>query len=323
MRDPYEVLGVSRTASESEIKSAFRKLAKKHHPDQSKDPKAKERFAEVNGAYEIVGDKDKRRQFDRGEIGADGKPRFHGFEGFGGAQPGGGARNFRWSTGGQAGPGGGFSGFGNGDFSADDILSDILGGLGRGGGGPRGGPRHHAQAGQDVTATAAVTLEQIVHGEKVRVDLPTGRTVEVSIPVGTRPGQVIRLKGQGHPGAFGGPPGDALVTVEFVPHPLFRVEGDTLRREIALTLDEAVLGAKVRVPTLDGAVTLSVPPKTSGGRALRLKGKGLPRAGGGRGDLLVTLKIVLPEGGDGELEALMRKWRETRRYTARDEASEA
>ncbi len=318
MRDPYEVLGVSRSASESEIKSAFRKLAKKHHPDQSKDPKAKEHFAEVNSAYEIVGDKDKRRQFDRGEIGADGKPRFQGFEGFSrGGHPGGGGRTFRWSSGG---PGGGLGG--SGEFSADDILSDILGGFGRGGGGMRGGARAHAQRGQDVTATAAVTLEQIVHGEKVRVDLPTGRTVEISVPVGTRPGRAIRLKGQGQPGALGGPTGDALVTIEFVPHPLFKVEGDSLRREVSITLDEAVLGAKVRVPTLDGPVTLTVPPKTSGGRALRLKGKGLPRAGGGRGDLLVMLKIVLPEGGDEELEALMKKWREARRYAARDEASE-
>ena len=189
-------------------------------------------------------------------------------------------------------------------------------------GGARGGARQRAQRGQDVTATAAVTLEQIVHGEKARVDLPTGRTVEISVPVGTRPGQVIRLKGQGQPGALGGQSGDALVTIEFVPHPLFKVEGDMLRREIAITLDEAVLGAKVRVPTLDGPVTLSVPPKSSGGRALRLKGKGLPRSGGGRGDLLVTLKIVLPEGGDADLEALMKKWRETRRYAARDETSE-
>ncbi len=325
MRDPYEVLGVSRTASESEIKSAFRKLAKKHHPDQNKDPKAKERFAELNSAYEIVGDKDKRAQFDRGEIDADGKPRFQGFEGFGGgAQPGaGGARNFRWSTGGGPGGPGGFAGGGEA-FSADDILNDILGGFGRGGGGPRRArPQQQPVRGEDVSAIAAVTLEQIVHGEKVRVDLPTGRTLEVSVPVGTRPGQTIRLKGQGMPSQTGGPPGDARVTIEFVPHPLFRVEGDALRREIAVTLDEAVLGAKVRVPTLDGPVTLTVPPKTSGGRTLRLKGKGLPRAGGGRGDLLVALKIVLPDGGDPELETLMQKWRETKRYTARDETSEA
>jgi DnaJ-class molecular chaperone len=312
MRDPYEVLGVSRTASEAEIKSAFRKLAKKHHPDTNKtDPKAKERFNEVNAAYEIVGDKTKRKQFDRGEIGADGKPRFQqgpgfgGFEGFGRrtAQPDqGGARTFRWSTGGP----------GDEGFDSDDILSDILGGF------TRQRQRTHTPPGQDVTATAAVTLEQLIHGEKVRVDLPTGKTVEVAIPPGTRSGQSIRLKGQGR----GAPAGDAIVSVEFVPHPVFRVEGETLRRDVAITLDEAVLGAKVRVPTLDGPVTLTVPPNSSGGRALRLKGKGLPRAGGDRGDLLVNLRIVLPEGGDRDLEALMQKWRNGHRYAARDEEAE-
>ena len=322
MRDPYEVLGVNKTASEAEVKAAYRKLAKRHHPDQNKtDPKAKERFSEANSAYEIVGDKVKRKQFDRGEIGADGKPRFQGFEGFGqgpsprsagggdaGFNPGGGARAFRWSTGGA----------GDGDPFSDDILSDILGGFGRT---TRGGPSRGPQAarGGDVNATVAVTLEQIVHGDKVRVDLPTRRTVEVAIPPGTHSGQAIRLKGQGNPGAAGGPPGDALITVEFVPHPDFRVDGDTLRREVAITLDEAVLGAKVRVPTLDGPVTLTVPPRTSGGRALRLKGKGLPHHGGGRGDLLVNLRIVLPEGGDDELDALMKKWRASHRYHARDE----
>ena len=330
MRDPYDVLGVSRTASEAEIKSAFRKLAKKHHPDQNKtDPKAKERFSEVNAAYEIVGDKTKRKQFDSGEIGADGKPRFQGFEGFGQGGPnaggfagggnpfgGGGARTYRWSSGGGA---------ADGDpFSADDILNDILGGGGFGGRASRrgGGQQQQAARGGDITASVAVTLEQLVAGQKARVDLPTNRTVEVTIPPGTRPGQTIRLKGQGRPGVLGGTPGDALVTVEFVPHPMFRVEGDTLRRDISVTLDEAVLGAKVRVPTLDGPVTLTVPPKSSGGRALRLKGKGLPRTGGDRGDLLVTLRIVLPEGGDADLEALMKKWREQHRYQVRDEESE-
>ncbi len=165
----------------------------------------------------------------------------------------------------------------------------------------------------------AVTLEQVTHGDKVRVDLPTGRTVEVVVPPGTRSGQTIRLKGQGR----GSPPADALVTVEFVPHPVFRVEGDALRRDVSITLDEAVLGAKVRVPTLDGPVTLTVPPNSSGGRALRLKGKGLPRAGGDHGDLLVSLRIVLPEGGDPDLEALMQKWRGAHRYQARDEEAES
>ena len=173
-----------------------------------------------------------------------------------------------------------------------------------------------------------MTLEQIVHGEKVRVDLPTGRTLEVAVPFGTRPGQTIRLKGQGRPGPMGGTPGDALVTVEFVPHPLFRVDGDTLRREIAVTLDEAVLGAKVRVPTLDGPVTLTVPPKSSGGRTLRLKGKGLPRAGGGRGDLLVALQDRAARrrrrrtgGADEERGARSKRYTRPRRGRRKPEAA--
>lgn len=320
MRDPYQVLGVAKDASAAEIKSAFRKLAKKLHPDQNKsDPKAKERFAEINSAYEIVGDKDKRGQFDRGEIDADGKPRFQGFqgggfegfEGFGQpgpGGPGGGARTFRWSTSGGQG----------GDPFTDDILSDILGGLGRGGGARGAGPRPKAARGEDVSAVVGVTLEQLVRGEKARVDLPTGRTVDVALPPGTKSGQTIRLRGLGQPGILGGPAGDALVTVEFVPHPHFRAEGDMLRRDVPVTLDEAVLGAKVRVQTLDGDVTLNVPANSTGARSLRLKGKGLPKAGGERGDLLVSLRIILPDGGDPELTRLMESWRASRRYTARD-----
>jgi DnaJ-class molecular chaperone len=321
MRDPYEVLGVKRSASEAEIKSAFRKLAKKHHPDRNaNDPKAKERFAEVNSAYEVVGDKDKRAQFDRGEIGADGKPKFQGFpgggaggfggfEGFGQGAPGGGARTFRWST--QGAPGGA-------QFD-DDILSELFGG----GRGRATGGRPRPVRGEDVSATAAVTLEQLLKGEKARVDLPTGRTVDIAVPPGTRQGKVIRLKGQGRPSASAGPNGDALVTIDFVPHPHFRAEGDTLRTDVPVTLDEAVLGGKVRVPTLDGPVTMSIPANSSGGRTLRLKGKGLPKANGERGDLLVTLKIMLPEGGDRDLEALMKKWRETNRYSVREDEAGA
>ncbi len=315
MRDPYEVLGVSRTASAAEVKSSFRKLAKKLHPDQNKaDPKAKERFAEINSAYEIVGDKDKRGQFDRGEIGADGKPRFQGFEGFGqqgGARPGGGGRGFRWST----------SGAGDEPFSADDILRDIFGGMGSGAGAGRGagaGPRPKPVRGDDVSAVVGVTLEQLVRGEKARVDLPTGRTLDVAIPAGTRSGKTIRLRGQGQPGVLGGPAGDALVTVEFVPHPDFRVDGDTLRRDVLVDLEEAVLGGKIRVPTLEGDVTMNIPANSSGRQSLRLKGKGLPRAGGGRGDLLVGLRIVLPEGSDPELTRLMETWRKTKRHGAKD-----
>jgi DnaJ-class molecular chaperone len=336
MRDPYEVLGVERTASAAEIKKAFRKLAKKYHPDQNPDPKAKAKFAEANSAYEVVGDKEARAKFDRGEIGPDGKPTFQGFgggaggPGFGGFRgfegfdpregfqtsrgPGGSTRTFRWSN--RGGPRGG-----GGGFSADDILSEILGGGFRGDDGPETTTAPRNTRGQDATATVAVTLEQLAHKEKVRVDLPTGKTVELTVPPGTQAGKTIRLKGQGYPSAMG-PAGDALVTVDFVPHPKFRAEGEALRIDVPVTLDEAVLGAKVRVPTLDGPVSVTVPPNSSSGRVLRLKGKGLPRADGTIGDMLVSLKIVLPEGGDPELEALAKKWHEAKRYKARDHSFE-
>lgn len=313
MRNPYDVLGVKRDASAAEIKSAFRKLAKKHHPDQNKDdPKAKERFAEVNAAYEIVGDKDKRGQFDRGEIDAAGKPRFQGFEGFGqrpgGAGTGGTGRTFRWST----------TGGGGDPFGSEDILSEIFGGFARGAG--TQGSRQAAR-GEDLSVTAAITLEQLARGEKARVDLPTGKTYEIAVPAGVKPGHVMRLAGMGRPGVLGGPPGDVLVTIEFVPHPLFRPDGDSLRVDLPVTLDEAVLGAKVRVPTLEGPVTITIPPNSDGSRPMRLKGKGLPKKGGGRGDLLVSLRIALPKGGDADLQKLMTEWREKGRYTARDEQS--
>jgi DnaJ-class molecular chaperone len=324
MRDPYEVLGVKKTASEAEIKSAYRKLAKKHHPDQNKtDPRAKERFAEVNSAYEIVGDKAKRKQFDAGEIGPDGKPRFQGFEGGGfgfgrggaGAGPGpGGGRTFRWSTGG--------GGMGGGPFSSDDdILSEIFGG-GFGRGTTRERARPQGARGEDVAATLIVTLEQLIRGEKLRVELPTGRTLDIAIPAGTRSGQTIRLRGQGRLGVLGGASGDALITVEIAPHPIFRIDGDNLRRDVTVGLDEAVLGAKLRLVTLDGPVTLTIPPRSTGAGALRLKGKGLPKAGGTRGDLLVSLRIVLPEANDADLEGVVRKWRTDKRYGERDPDAE-
>lgn len=311
MRDPYEVLGVARGASAADIKKAFRRLAKKHHPDQSKDPRAKETFAEINSAYEILGEEKKRGEFDKGLIGPDGKPRFQGFEGFGaGAQGGPGSSTFRWSTGGPGGGGGQSSGFGGG-FGSDDIFSEILGrGFGQRGGARGGGRAEAGPPGADVTASAAVTLEQIARAEKIRVELPTGKTVEFGVPPAVRNGQVIRLRGQGQSTMPGGPAGDALVTVDFVPHPQFRPEGENLRIDVPISLDEAILGAKVKVPTLEGSVTMTVPPKTDGGRSLRLKGKGLPGSGGQRGDLLVQLRVVLPDPMDPELEALMLKWRQ-------------
>ncbi|MDE2579017.1 MAG: J domain-containing protein [Hyphomicrobiales bacterium] len=316
MRDPYQVLGVAKGASADEVKKAFRKLAKKYHPDQNKsDPKAKEKFAEANAAYEILGDEKKRGQFDRGEIDAEGKPKFQGFEGFGAGGPGGfrrqqgaGAEHFEFNFGG-GGPGGG--------FSAGDIFSEIFGG-GRARGGPRGGgSQQGAPKGEDLNATMQVSLADVVAGGKAHVAMPNGKTLEVKIPVNVEDGQQIRLRGQGNQSPWGGQPGDAILTVKYAPHPLFKVEGRDLRLDLPVTLYEAVLGASVDAPTLEGRVELTVPPNSSSGRTLRLRGKGLPKAGG-RGDLYVALKIVLPEKPDAELEALMKKWRETKSYDPRN-----
>jgi len=188
----------------------------------------------------------------------------------------------------------------------------------------RGGPGATFEAddigsalrGQDVTATAAITLNEAAHGGTRRLELPIGKEVEFKIPPGIADGQQIRLRGQGMPSQGGGPPGDVLITIQIAPHPLFKLDGQNLRLDLPVTLYEAVLGAKVRVPTLDGAVELSIPPNTSSGRAFRLKGKGLP-AKSGAGDLYVTVKIVMPDGKDAELEELMRKWRDEKPYDPR------
>jgi DnaJ-class molecular chaperone len=323
MRDPYDVLGVSKNASAAEIKSAFRRQAKKLHPDANKhDPKAAARFAELNAAYEILGEADKRKAFDRGEIDAEGKPRFQGFEGFGaGRRPGAGFgqegvfETFTWGrdgvqrAGGRAG-GGGFRGF-------EDILKEAFGGRG---GRPGGGFQFEEElggsgAGQDVTAALTITLPEAAKGTKKRVQLPTGKAVEVKIPPGLNDGQTIRLKGQGLAGGRGHA-GDLLITVSIAPHPLFARDGADLRLELPITLYEAVLGAKVRVPTLDGAVELAIPAGTNSGRTFRLKGKGLP-AKDGTGDLLAAVRIMLPERGDADLDELMRRWRETKPYDPR------
>lgn len=329
MRDPYQVLGVQRNASAADIKSAFRKLAKKLHPDaNTDDPKAATRFAEVNSAYEIVGDEDKRKQFDRGEIDAEGKPRFQGFEGFGGgrggnpfghgAGPGGfsrdsgnGFESFTFRSGGGRG-GAGFGG-GAGGSSFEDILRGMMGGR-------AGAQTFEEDAGfpdgsLDVSAAMTVSLEEAAKGAQKRIRLPSGKELDVRVPAGITSGQQIRLKGQGQE-IPGHRPGDVLLTINIAPHPHFRVDGSDLRLDLPITLDEAVLGSKVRVPTLDGAVELSIPKNTSSGRTFRLKGKGVPK-GKTAGDLLVTVKIALPDGADAELEELMKKWRETKTYNPR------
>jgi DnaJ-class molecular chaperone len=326
MRDPYDVLGVSKNASAAEIKSAFRRQAKKLHPDANKhDPKAATRFAELNAAYEILGEEDKRKAFDRGEIDGEGKPRFQGFEGFGagrgprgGFGQGGNFETFSWGSDGfgraSGRAGGGFGGFGG----FEDILKEAFGGAARGG--RPGGFQFEddlATGGHDISAALTISLPEAASGAKKRVQLPTGKEVDVKIPAGLNDGQTIRLKGQGLAGP-GGRAGDLLIAVSIAPHPLFTREGADLRFELPITLYEAVLGAKVRVPTLDGAVELAIPAGTNSGRTFRLKGKGFS-AKDGAGDLLATVRIMLPEGGDAELEVLMRRWRQSKPYDPRSD----
>src|SRR5882672_4141697 len=321
MRDPYEVLGVPRGASAAAIKSAYRKLAKKHHPDANKnDPKSAARFSELNSANEIIGDEDKRKQFDRGEIDAEGKPRFQGFPGGdprARAGRGGGFETHTFRSGG-AGPGG-FAGGGGGGF--EDILNSMFGGAAGRGPRPGAGNTFEFDTGGialdlDLSVAMTVSLEESVKGVEKRVRLPTGKELNVKIPAGVTAGQQIRLKGQGET-APGHRPGDVLITVSIAPHPFFKVDGSDLRIDLPITLYEAVLGGKVRVPTLGGAVELSIPKNTSSGRTFRLKGKGLPKAAGSTGDLFVTARILLPDGNDAELEALMQKWRDGHPYNPR------
>ena len=336
MRDPYEILGVQKNATPAAVKSAFRRLAKKLHPDANKtDNTAATKFSELNAAYEIIGDDAKRKAFDRGEIDAEGKPRFQGFPGGGAGRgrpggPRGGAgpgqdssfESFTWGPDGfqrsSSGRAGGFRGGGG----IDDILKEMFG---AGGGAGRRGQTFEQEdfggtaPGRDVTGTVTITLPEVLTGASRRVHLPTGRDIDAKIPAGLADGQTIRLKGQGLPGP-GGSAGDALITVTIAEHPLFKRDGANLRLELPVTLYEAVLGGKVRVSTLDGAVQLAIPPRTSSGRTLRVKGKGLPSKDGA-GDLYATVRIVLPEGGDAELEELMKKWRDGKPYDPRRDMS--
>ncbi len=304
MRNPYDVLGVSRSADEAEIKKAFRKLAKAYHPDRNKnDAKAQDRFAEVNQAYEILGDAKKREQFDRGAIDGEGKPRFTGFEGFGGGagagRGGGGGFDFESMARGRGGAGGA-GGFG------EDIFSHLFGEAFRTAGGTG---RAAPQKGEDVAAELTVTLDQVAGEAKLRLNLPSGREVDVVVPKGVVDGQVIRLRGLGYPGAPGAEPGDALLTIRFGADPRFQIEGSDLRTTVEVPLEDAVLGGPIRIQTLTGAVEMKIPAMTSSGRVFRLRGKGLPKKDGTRGDLLATIAVTLPASADEALTEFARKRR--------------
>lgn len=301
MRDPYEVLGLKRGASDAEIKRAYRGLAKKHHPDQNQDdPKAKDRFAELNSAYEILGDAAKRKQFDGGQIGPDGKPKFQGFDGFGQQSQREGFAGFDFSGAGAGhGRRRGSAGFGPGD-----IFSEIFGEAMRGAETRSRGPSPGAGGkGPDVEITLSVTLEELVSAGKRRLKIPSGREIEVNLPAGVTDGQVIRLKGLGQMGR-GGEPGDVLMTVKVLPHARFTVDGSNLKVRVPLPLEDAVLGGPVRIPTLEGEVEAKVPAMTSGGKSLRLRGKGLPTTNG-RGDLIAMMDVTLPAKPDADLTELM------------------
>ena len=288
--DPYKVLGVPRDAPDEEIRRAYRKLAKELHPDLNPSNKAtaEERFKKVSGAYDIVGDPVKRKQYDRGEIDANGEQR-RGYQ--------------RAHAGGR--PGGAEYGFG-------DVFSDLFGG-----GRFRWGENDSAFSGRgnDVRYTLEIDFLEAAAGAKKRVTMPDGGTLDISIPKGVSDGQVLRLKGKGSAAARGGESGDALVEIKVRPHPQFSRTGDDIALELPITIDEAVLGAKIEVPTVSGRVQLTIPKGTSSGRVFRLKGKGVRNSPAGNiGDQLVTVRIVLPDAIDEKLAYFMSEWRQSHKY---------
>jgi DnaJ-class molecular chaperone len=303
MADPYSTLGISKTASDAEIKSAYRKLAKELHPDKNKDnPKASERFSDVTKAYDILSDKAKRAQFDRGEIDGDGNPAMP--FGYGGG-------GFRGDPRGGA---GGFSGFGNESADFGDIFEGLFGGRAAGGPfGGFGGRNAPPQKGANVAYRLAVSFIDAATQAPQRITLADGSTIDLKLPAGVETGTQMRLAGKGHPGPGG--PGDGIVTITVKDHPFFERDGANIRLDLPVTLDEAIKGAKVKVPTVDGPVMLSVPAGSTSGKVMRLKGKGFTQKGGGRGDQLVRLMVDLPPE-TSTLASLLGDWTDTRAVRA-------
>jgi len=309
--DPYQTLGVSRTASEADIKKAYRKLAKELHPDRNKDnPKAAEKFSQVTNAYDLLNDKDKRARFDRGEIDGDGNPTAP--FGYGGGAAGG------FGGGARPGPGGGgfrqqFD-FGGEGADMSDIFEGMFGGAGRGGfsggfGGFGGGRRGTAPKGNNIAYALKVPFIDAATLSPQRVTLGDGKTIDLKLPAGVETGTQMRLAGKGEPGPGGA--GDAIVTIEVSSHPFFTRDGDDVRLDLPLSLTEAVLGGQVKAPTVERPVMLTVPKGTTSGKTLRLKGKGFHKKNGGRGDQLITLVIDIP-ADDAELQRFATEWKDGR-----------
>ncbi|WP_294358264.1 DnaJ C-terminal domain-containing protein [uncultured Sphingomonas sp.] len=303
MADPYQTLGVARGASEADIKKAYRKLAKELHPDRNKDnPKASERFSQVTSAYDLLTDKDKRARFDRGEIDGDGNPAAP--FGFGGGM-GGGQR--------PGGMGGGFQGqqfdFGGEGADMSDIFEGLFGGRQGGGGGFASGFGRRQQAprakGANVQYRLRVPFVDAAALAAQRITLGDGKTIDLKLPAGVEDGTQMRLTGKGEPGPGGA--GDAIVTIEVVPHRFFTRHGDDVRLDLPITLSEAVLGGAVKAPTVEKPVMLTIAPGATSGKTLRLKGKGFHKKGGGRGDQLVTLMVDVP-ADDAALKAFIADW---------------
>lgn len=286
--DPYELLGVKRDSSQKEIQSAYRRMAKKLHPDLNPGDKgAQAKFQDLNAAYDILGDEAKRARFDRGEINASGdeQPQRQYYRDY--AQEGAESQRYESAS--------GFSDF----EGADDILSAFF---------SRGGSRNFRQRGHDRRYHLEVDFLDAVNGAKPRITLPDGTALDVSIPPGTRDGQTLRLAGKGDPGPEGGEPSDALIEIAVRPHAYFRRDGNDIRLDLPISLREAALGGKVTVPTPAGLVSASIPKGANTGKVLRLKGKGVPGRGGKRGDQFLTLQVMMPEPPDAELEAFVSGW---------------
>jgi DnaJ-class molecular chaperone len=312
MKDPYDVLGVSKTASQKEIKSAYRKLAKELHPDlHPGDTSLEQRFKEVSQAYTLLSDPEKRAKYDRGEIDASGQETPFG--------PGGHYRQYAEGGRGTKYYSRTFD-FGAEDFSVEDLFADLFGGS-HGAARGHGGGRHARHKGQDVSYTLRIGFLDAAVGASKRVRMGDGKTIDVKIPPGTEDRQTLRLKGQGMPGIGGGPAGDAYVEIHIEPHPFFTRKDNDVHVEVPVSLQEAVLGATIRVPTIDGPVSMKIPAGSNTGKTMRLKQRGiLDRRSKTRGDQYVKLKVVLPDGVDEDLKRFLEKWGPKHAYDPRAKA---